>query len=409
MIIIRAMWALGLWVFIAVLRLASACGSANAKVALGEMYRDGFGVQQDDAKAEDLFSEAALLGDGRAPGLLAHLRETASKRRAEEQERQESHRQIVDQRHAKTGKNSFAQEHFKVLYQAAESGDPYAQFNLGKMYFLGKGVAQNDEEAVKWYRRAARQGHAAAQFHFGEACYSGWGIPKDHKEAMKWVRRAAEQDFADAQCFLSMMYLSGEGVVWPDVSKAVQWSRRAAEQGHADAQIGLGLAYAGGEGVERNQAEAIKWFRLAAEQGESWGQYFLGEAYAHGIGVAQDDLEALKWYRLAAEQGLAWAQEAVERYHRRAAGQEGEKRESSYQESESREDRDRVKAHRVVDDLDWAASVLGISRDALGANGRNAYKRAMMFAHPDRPGGSEEKAKDLHRVRMILEQAGLWR
>ena len=42
-------------------------------------------------------------------------------------------------------------------------GDADAQFNLGFMYDNGRGVAQNDAEAVRWYRKAAEQGDAGAQ------------------------------------------------------------------------------------------------------------------------------------------------------------------------------------------------------------------------------------------------------
>ncbi len=40
----------------------------------------------------------------------------------------------------------------KEMREAAEQGDAVAQFNLGVMYDNGEGVAENDVEAVKWYR-----------------------------------------------------------------------------------------------------------------------------------------------------------------------------------------------------------------------------------------------------------------
>jgi len=45
----------------------------------------------------------------------------------------------------------------------AEQGEADVQFNVGLMYDKGKGVPQDDAEAVKWYRKAADQGHADAQ------------------------------------------------------------------------------------------------------------------------------------------------------------------------------------------------------------------------------------------------------
>ncbi|MCH7566103.1 MAG: sel1 repeat family protein, partial [Nitrospirae bacterium] len=46
----------------------------------------------------------------------------------------------------------------------AQQGNAEAQNNLGVMYSKGRGVPQDDAEAVRWYRRAAEQGNAAAQF-----------------------------------------------------------------------------------------------------------------------------------------------------------------------------------------------------------------------------------------------------
>tara|TARA_B110000116_G_scaffold260112_1_gene262885 strand:+ start:972 stop:1109 length:138 start_codon:yes stop_codon:yes gene_type:complete len=42
-----------------------------------------------------------------------------------------------------------------------------ARFNLGFRYATGRGVSQDDAEAVRWYRLAADQGDADAQFNFG--------------------------------------------------------------------------------------------------------------------------------------------------------------------------------------------------------------------------------------------------
>ena len=47
---------------------------------------------------------------------------------------------------------------FRETLQAAAQGDAAAQFNLGNMYKDGRGVRQDDAEAVRWYRQAAAQG-----------------------------------------------------------------------------------------------------------------------------------------------------------------------------------------------------------------------------------------------------------
>ena len=44
--------------------------------------------------------------------------------------------------------------------KAADQGHVNAQLNLGNMYEKGRGVAQSDMEAVRWYRTATDQGDA---------------------------------------------------------------------------------------------------------------------------------------------------------------------------------------------------------------------------------------------------------
>jgi TPR repeat protein len=49
----------------------------------------------------------------------------------------------------------------------AEQGSTGAQYNLGSMYANGKGVTQNNNEAMKWYRLAAAQGDTSAALNLG--------------------------------------------------------------------------------------------------------------------------------------------------------------------------------------------------------------------------------------------------
>jgi uncharacterized protein len=62
----------------------------------------------------------------------------------------------------------------------AEQGDVGAQFNLGFLYSIGKGVPQNYKEAVKWWRKSAEQGDADAQFGLGSMYFKGTGVLQDY-------------------------------------------------------------------------------------------------------------------------------------------------------------------------------------------------------------------------------------
>src|SRR6266478_5226477 len=84
----------------------------------------------------------------------------------------------------------------------AKKGNADAQCHLGDCYYFGKGVAKDDVEAVKWWRKAAEQNLALAQANLGISYAAGEGMAKDNVEAVKWLRKAAEQNQAHAQASL---------------------------------------------------------------------------------------------------------------------------------------------------------------------------------------------------------------
>ena len=75
---------------------------------------------------------------------------------------------------------------FREIKPLAEQGDVKAQFTLGVMLDAGKGVPENDTEAVNWFRKAAEQGHAAAQSNLGLMYVLGIGVPEDYVKAHMW-------------------------------------------------------------------------------------------------------------------------------------------------------------------------------------------------------------------------------
>ncbi|HEY1266762.1 MAG TPA: hypothetical protein VGH16_05860 [Candidatus Binatia bacterium] len=190
-------------------------------------------------------------------------------------------------------------EELKRTRQLAEQGQQWAQRRLASMYEDGKGVPQNFEEAVMWYRRAAVQGNTPAQYSLGQAYEKGKGVPQDFEEAVKWYRIAAAQEDDWAQMRLGSMYAEGKGVP-QDYEQAAKWYRIAASQGNAAAQYSLGQAYEKAQGVPQDYEQAVKWYRLAAMQANQSAQMNLGAMYANGTGVPRDRVRAYTWMTLAA-------------------------------------------------------------------------------------------------------------
>lgn len=57
---------------------------------------------------------------------------------------------------------------FKDLIEAAEHGDPRAQFELGRRHFRGEGAPLDRLEAERWLKRAVQGGHAVARIYLAE-------------------------------------------------------------------------------------------------------------------------------------------------------------------------------------------------------------------------------------------------
>src|SRR5687767_14943981 len=56
----------------------------------------------------------------------------------------------------------------RIICARAEQGDAQAQKDLADAYYLGDlGLAKNEAEAAKWFRKAADQNHAMAQSYLG--------------------------------------------------------------------------------------------------------------------------------------------------------------------------------------------------------------------------------------------------
>ena len=60
------------------------------------------------------------------------------------------------------------------------------------MYVTGRGVHQDDAEAVKWFQQAAEQGYAEAQYNLGAMYFTGGGVHQDFHLSKEWFGKACD-------------------------------------------------------------------------------------------------------------------------------------------------------------------------------------------------------------------------
>lgn len=90
----------------------------------------------------------------------------------------------------------------ELIGTKAEGGDAEFQFTLGTIY---AGVAKDEAEACKWYRKAAEQGHVVAQCRLGDMYLRGQGVEGDEGEAARWYYKAAEKGHVGADFVVRML------------------------------------------------------------------------------------------------------------------------------------------------------------------------------------------------------------
>lgn len=108
------------------------------------------------------------------------------------------------------------------------------QFSLGVMYAQGRGVSENDFEAVRWYRKAAEQGDAGdagAQANLGSMYAMGDGVPKDMLMAYVWwsLAKAKEESSAIKNIGIVESRLTAE-----EIAEGQALAARCYESGYVD-------------------------------------------------------------------------------------------------------------------------------------------------------------------------------
>ncbi len=128
----------------------------------------------------------------------------------------------------------FAQLAFQWCLANHANEDVELWCDFGDMYFYGHGVAKDDVQAERWFRKAAERGHAKAQFMMGLRYDVPLGMSMDGARMVAWYEKAADQGYADAEYELGGCYDIGYGVE-KNQSKAIELYRKAAAHKHSEA------------------------------------------------------------------------------------------------------------------------------------------------------------------------------
>jgi TPR repeat protein len=136
-----------------------------------------------------------------------------------------------------------SKEHNRKAYQQlvamSNSGNPSAQYTLGKLYYSGDSYArQNKATALTLFRKAAQQGWPEAEHILGLIYFTGDDVPQSFELAASWFVKAAKHGFLEAQYYIGDAYCYGKGVP-RDPVQAYAWWSLASLQEHYKSGVAL--------------------------------------------------------------------------------------------------------------------------------------------------------------------------
>lgn len=97
-------------------------------------------------------------------------------------------------------------EAFKWFMKSAEQGYPHAECMVALCYTYGKGVKLDEKKALEYFKKAAAKDIAEAYFNIGWFNERGKaGLAKDEDEAKKWYKKAADKEHGAAKDALTRL------------------------------------------------------------------------------------------------------------------------------------------------------------------------------------------------------------
>ena len=266
----------------ALLKKAVEKGNADAMFQLANLYRNGWGVKQNDAETLKLLQLAAGKEHG---GALYNLGAYYSAHDP-----------------AKSA------EFFR---RALAQGVPGAGIRFGYCCLRGFGVPKDIPRAKSAFKADAMRGIAAAQNQLGVLLF------KENKffGAEEWFRKAADQNYAAAWNNLGVLER-----IRGDHAKSLEHFLKAAEKGYLPAMRNLALAYVFTGKDQKAYEQARAWAEKAAAKNDPASLHILGMIHLVGYGCKKDPERAFGYYLKGAEAGYWMSAFQVADMYRKGQG-----------------------------------------------------------------------------------------
>lgn len=253
-------------------KISSAKGNAWAYNNLGNLHRHGQGVPKDTVMAAQYYRSGADLGNGSAQATLADMFRTG--------EGVEKNGDLAFQWAQKSSKQNFGA----------------GWYMLGLLYRDGMGVRQDTSMAIESFKRAIDPSVTYRAFtayaNLSSLYYLGKGVPMNWDEAAKWAEEGVKYNNRESKQMLASILAQGTSKIPVNSGRAFQLAQAAYNQGQSSSAELLGWFYRDGVGTAVDYQKSFGYFLEAHDKGFLGASVHLGRMYLEGIGVAKDPATA---------------------------------------------------------------------------------------------------------------------
>lgn len=179
------------------------------------------------------------------------------------------------------------QEAERYYRLAAESGGDLFEMNLANFLMRARRSSSRYAEAMEILRKVSSNGNPQAKIKYGwNLAYPSFNRPANPQKAVDILKEAAASGAFDAYAYLADVYLDKRFSLY-DESVALNYYQLGADKGDSACMIGMGLASLDAvKGTEHSRAKAVEWFLKGAAQNNEKAYHFLARAYS-GVGLVK--------------------------------------------------------------------------------------------------------------------------
>ncbi len=287
-------------------------GNSMAKLALGDYYHFGQGVEKDNVKAKELFEAAVnegciesnvglgwiyLTGDGVDADVSKAIEYFELATSGTELEWIcEAYRNLRD---IYTGyydeiikDENKVDEYVAKVEELSSSWDPdYTGYNGLAYETIG-----NYDKALEWYQKADT---SLSLYQIGWWYANGAnGFEQDNTKAREYFEKAADLGNAGAMEWIAYFYENGMDVE-KNINTAMDWYEKSGSAGNGSAYNAIGKIYYFGEDIEQDYSKALDYFLKGSDLKNTDAMLDAGMCYKEGYGTDVDYEKACEYYAMA--------------------------------------------------------------------------------------------------------------